>query len=209
MVEAQLQYHKDLMHILVIHESQLALYDSLKLECEKQVLLLRHAHYPVNHLALTSRNNVETVMIKYTSLHVFSFKLLHVFCFMFQWIVEEPAAPISHATFSCDSQLVYASFMDGTVRVFTSNLQLQCQINPNAYLPPDVSSASHPLVIAAHPQEPNQFAIGLTDGTVVIIEPLESEDKWGMPPHVHNGLHTTATEGSLGIGRQLLPSEKA
>ncbi|XP_070669772.1 topless-related protein 1 isoform X1 [Malus domestica] len=162
MVEAQLQYHKDLMHILVIHESQLALYDSLKLECEKQ------------------------------------------------WIVEEPAAPISHATFSCDSQLVYASFMDGTVRVFTSNLQLQCQINPNAYLPPDVSSsASHPLVIAAHPQEPNQFAIGLTDGTVVIIEPLESEDKWGMPPHVHNGLHTTATEGSLGIGRQLLPSEKA
>ncbi|XP_068312754.1 topless-related protein 1-like isoform X2 [Pyrus communis] len=153
MVETQLQYHKDLMHILVIHESQLAIYETSKLECEKQ------------------------------------------------WIVEESAAPISHATFSCDSQLVYASFMDGTVRIFTSNLQLQCQINPNAYFPADVSScsASHPLVVAAHPQEPNQFAIGLTDGAVIIFEPLKSEDKWGVPPPVDNGLHTT-NEGSLGIG---------
>lgn len=70
------------------------------------------------------------------------------FCFMFQWNVEEPAAPISHATFSCDSQLVYASFMDGTVRVFTSNLQLQCLINPNAYIPPDVRWLTFPCYIS-------------------------------------------------------------
>lgn len=58
------------------------------------------------------------------------------------------------------------------------------------------SSASYPLVVAAHPQEPNQFAVGLTDGAVVIVEPLESEDKWGVPPPVDNGLqsvfHTTS-----------------
>lgn len=66
------------------------------------------------------------------------FKTLHVLCFMFQWVIGESSAPISYATFSCDSQLVYASFLDGTVRVFAaSNLQVQCQINPNAYLPPN------------------------------------------------------------------------
>lgn len=57
----------------------------------------------------------------------------------FQWIVKESSAPISHAIFSCDSQLIYASFLDGTVRVFGAlNLQLQCQINPTAYVPFDV-----------------------------------------------------------------------
>ncbi|KAM1465000.1 hypothetical protein ACFX1X_044173 [Malus domestica] len=41
--------------------------------------------------------------------------------------------------------------------------------------------------------------IGLTDGAVMIFEPLKSEEKWGVPPPVDNGLHTT-NEGSLGIG---------
>ncbi|TQD73855.1 hypothetical protein C1H46_040605 [Malus baccata] len=140
--DAQLQYHKDLMHILVIHESQLAIYETSKLECEKQ------------------------------------------------WILEESAAPISHATFSCDSQSVYASFTDGTVRIFTSNFNCNARLTPMPIF--------H-LMSAAHTQEPNQFAIGLTDGAVIIFEPLKSEDKWGVPPPVDNGLHTT-NEGSLGIG---------
>lgn len=41
------------------------------------------------------------------------------------------------------------------------------------------SSRVYPLVVAAHPSEPNQFALGLTDGGVCLIEPLESEGKWG------------------------------
>lgn len=45
----------------------------------------------------------------------------------------------------------------------------------------------YPLVIAAHPQEPNQFAVGLTDGDIHVFEPLESEGKWGAPPPVENG----------------------
>jgi hypothetical protein len=45
----------------------------------------------------------------------------------------------------------------------------------------------HPLVIAAHPQEPNQFALGLSDGGVHVFEPLESEGKWGVPPPAENG----------------------
>lgn len=45
----------------------------------------------------------------------------------------------------------------------------------------------YPLVIAAHPSEPNQFALGLTDGGIHVLEPVESEGKWGTSPPVENG----------------------
>ncbi|KAJ7958799.1 Topless-related protein [Quillaja saponaria] len=104
-----------------------------------------------------------------------------------QWVIGESSAPITHAVFSCDSELVYSSFLDGVVRIFaTSTLQLQCQINPTAYLTFDVSKRVFPLVVAAHPQYPNQFAMGLTNGEVQIFEPLESEGKWGVSPPIEN-----------------------
>jgi hypothetical protein len=37
------------------------------------------------------------------------------------------------------------------------------------------SSSVHPVVVAAHPSEACQFALGLTDGGVYVLEPLESE----------------------------------
>ncbi|KAI7987452.1 Protein TOPLESS [Camellia lanceoleosa] len=96
-----------------------------------------------------------------------------------QCVIGEFYARISHATFSCDSQLVYASFVDGTVLIYdASDFHIRCEINPTAYLPSDISSKVYPVTIAAHPQEPNQFALGLTDGSVVVIEPLESTGKW-------------------------------
>ncbi|KAL6497091.1 hypothetical protein OROGR_029020 [Orobanche gracilis] len=138
--ETRVQFHQDQIHFLVVHETQLAIYETTKLECVKQ------------------------------------------------WAPRESSAPISHATFSCDSQLVYASFVDATVCIFTaSHLRLRCRINPSAYLASSVSSNVHPLVIAAHPQETNQFALGLSDGSVHVFEPLESEGKWGVPPPVENG----------------------
>ena len=36
----------------------------------------------------------------------------------------------------------------------------------------------HPTVVAAHPQKPNQFALGLTDGGVVVIDPPEPKRTW-------------------------------
>ncbi|KAI5337505.1 PREDICTED: topless-related [Prunus dulcis] len=138
--DTRVQFHQDQMHFLVVHETQLAIYETTKLECVKQ------------------------------------------------WVPRDSAAPISHATFSCDSQLVYASFLDATVCVFSAaNLRLRCRINPSVYLPANVSNNVQPLVIAAHPQEPNQFALGLSDGAVHVFEPLESEGKWGVPPPVENG----------------------
>lgn len=54
----------------------------------------------------------------------------------------------------------------------------------------------HPLVIAAHPSEPNQFALGLTDGGVYVLEPLESEGRWGSPPPTENGAGPSTAQGA-------------
>ncbi|CDP17223.1 unnamed protein product [Coffea canephora] len=110
-----------------------------------------------------------------------------------QWVPQDVlSAPISYAAYSCNSQLVYASFCDGNIGVFDADtLRLRCRVAPSAYLSQAVlngSQAVYPLVIAAHPQDPNQFAIGLTDGSVKVIEPQESEGKWGVTPPVDNGI---------------------
>ncbi|GMH30687.1 hypothetical protein Nepgr_032530 [Nepenthes gracilis] len=104
-----------------------------------------------------------------------------------QWFSPE-RGPITHAMYSCDSQSIYASFEDGSVSVLSaSNLRFRCRINPSAYLSPNPSMRVYPLVIAAHPSEPTQFALGLTDGGVCVLEPLESEGRWGTPPPAENG----------------------
>ncbi|KAH9715465.1 protein TOPLESS [Citrus sinensis] len=89
--DTRVQFHQDQIHFLVVHETQLAIFETTKLECVKQ------------------------------------------------WVPRESSAPITHATFSCDSQLVYACFLDATVCVFSAaNLKLRCRINPSAYLPAGV-----------------------------------------------------------------------
>lgn len=42
------------------------------------------------------------------------------------------------------------------------------------------------MVVASHPSEPNQFAVGLSDGGVHVLEPPE-EGKWGSLPTLENG----------------------
>lgn len=143
--DTQVQFHKDQIHFLVVHETQLSVHEFTELKCLQQ------------------------------------------------WVAGESSSPISHATFSCDSQLIYAGFLDGVIRIFnTANLQVRCQINPTAYLPTNVSGMVYPQVVAAHPQEVNQFAVGLTDGEVVMLEPTEADGRWGVPqsppPPAENGL---------------------
>ncbi|GJT57836.1 topless-related protein 3-like protein [Tanacetum coccineum] len=104
-----------------------------------------------------------------------------------QWLPQDNlSAPISYASYSCNSQLVYASFCNGNIGVFDADtLKLRCRIAPSVYLPtsvPNGNQAPYPLVVAAHPQEQSQFAVGLTDGSVKVIEPSEAEGKWGLNP---------------------------
>ncbi|XWS08546.1 hypothetical protein CRYUN_Cryun40dG0011800 [Craigia yunnanensis] len=120
---------------------------------------------------------------------------------MRQWMQQEVlSSPISSAAFSCNSQLVYATFTDGNIGVFdTDSLRLRCRIAPSAYISPALSNSQtvHPLVVVAHPQEANQLAVGLTDGSVKVIEPSEAERKWGLPVPVdygtENGRMTTSS----------------
>ncbi|KAK3025864.1 hypothetical protein RJ639_042293, partial [Escallonia herrerae] len=114
-----------------------------------------------------------------------------------QWVPREASGPITHATYSCDSQSIYVTFEDGSVGVLTaSTLRLRCRVNPASYLPANPSARLYPLVIAAHPSDPNQFALGLTDGGVYVLEPLESEGKWGTSPPVENGVGPSTTSGA-------------
>ncbi|GAB2300307.1 Topless- protein 4 [Dionaea muscipula] len=144
LADTRVQFHQDQMHLLAVHETQIAIYEAPKLECLKQ------------------------------------------------WVPQE-RGPITHATYSCDSQSIYASFEDGSVSILTaSNLRLRCRINPSAYLPPNPSMRVFPLVIAAHPSEPTQFALGLTDGGVCVLEPLEPDGQWGTAPPAENGAGSSA-----------------
>ncbi|WCJ30023.1 Protein TOPLESS [Euphorbia peplus] len=114
-----------------------------------------------------------------------------------QFFPREATGPITHATYSCDSELIYVSFEDGSVGILTTTLRMRCRINAAAYLPPNPSLRVYPLVIAAHPTDPNQIALGLTDGGVHVLEPLELEGKWGTsPPHENGAAGPSAASAS-------------
>lgn len=52
----------------------------------------------------------------------------------------------------------------------------------------------YPHAIAAHPLKPTQFAVGLTNGEVYIIEPNELGDTWAvLPPDEIVGDQPTST----------------
>ncbi|XP_073121114.1 topless-related protein 4-like [Henckelia pumila] len=99
-----------------------------------------------------------------------------------QWFPERSSPATTDATFSSDGHSIYATFNDGSVGIFIAPaLQIRCRINPTAYIVlPTPSSRIYPLAVAAHPSEPNQFAVGLTDGAVCVLEPLGTEETWGI-----------------------------
>ncbi|KAL3613110.1 Topless-related protein 3 [Castilleja foliolosa] len=127
-----------------------------------------------------------------------------------QWVPQDGlSAPISCATYSCNSQLVFASFYDGGIGVFDADtLRLRCRVAPSAYLSQPGSQSVYPVAVAAHPQEPNQLAVGLTDGSVKVIEPTESDSKWGVSPPADNGvINGRAAGGSSSAANNHAPEQ--
>ncbi|TYI22654.1 hypothetical protein ES332_A06G118300v1 [Gossypium tomentosum] len=124
------QFHQDQVHFLVVHETQLSIYEAKELGCVQQ------------------------------------------------WIPED-STRILQATLSCDSQMVFACFIGGIVSIFgASDLQLKCQILPISYLPYTPRGNVHPNAVAANPHKPTQFAVGLTDGAVIVFEPQKPGNSW-------------------------------
>ncbi|KAJ0802366.1 putative transcription factor WD40-like family [Helianthus annuus] len=141
--ETKVQFHNDQRHLLVVHESQIAIYDH-QLECLKL------------------------------------------------WSPRESlSAPISSAIYSCDGLLLFTGFSDGAVGIFDADsLRLRCRVAPSAYISSSISSSNntaYPMVIAAHPSDPNQFALGMSDGSVHVIEPADADPKWGGSAPQENG----------------------
>ncbi|KAK3436794.1 hypothetical protein EUGRSUZ_C01417 [Eucalyptus grandis] len=149
LADTRVQFHVDQIHLLVVHQTQIATCEAPKLERLKQ------------------------------------------------WDTREASAPITDATYSCNGQSIYVSFEDGSISVLSaSTLRLICCINPAAYILPKPSLKVYSLVIIAHPLEPNQFALGLTDGSVYVLEPLESEGGWSGSPPVENSAGPSTTFGA-------------
>ncbi|XP_038711206.1 topless-related protein 4-like isoform X2 [Tripterygium wilfordii] len=147
--DTRVQFHNDQIHLLAVHETQIALYEAPKLGCLKQ------------------------------------------------WFPREASGPISHASYSCDSQSIYVCFKDGSIGALTaSTLRLRCRISAAAYM--TSTPKTYPVVIAAHPSDPNQFALGLSDGGVHVLEPSEAEGKWGTAGPIENSFGPNATPGTGG-----------
>ncbi|KAI3692210.1 hypothetical protein L6452_32021 [Arctium lappa] len=159
--ETKVQFHNDQRHVLVVHESQIAIYD-YQLEC----------------LRLWSPR-------------------------------ESLSAPISSAIYSCDGLLLFTGFSDGAVGVFDADsLRLRCRIAPSAYISSSISSSNstaYPVVIAAHPSDPNQFALGMSDGSVHVIEPADADPKWGGSAPQENGTLASSNPSNSAMNSQ--PSE--
>lgn len=66
------------------------------------------------------------------------------------------------------------------------------------------SGNTFPVVIAAHPSDPNQFALGMSDGAVHVMEPSDGEAKWGGMTSQENGV-LPSIPSSSGMNSQ--PSE--
>ncbi|KAG2390088.1 Topless-related protein [Vigna angularis] len=95
-----------------------------------------------------------------------------------EWVPEIPQL-ISQATFSSNGHIVYSILVDGTVTIFdATNFEIHCRISTSSYLPPISSLSIYPISIAAHPQKPNQFVVGLTDGSVYVFEPQKPGGDW-------------------------------
>ncbi|KAK9279059.1 hypothetical protein L1049_012734 [Liquidambar formosana] len=101
-------------------------------------------------------------------------------------VLQESNHPITHATYSCDGQSIYASFKDGSVGVYVSStLGLRCLINLAAYTQPDPRFIL--LLLRLIHLNPTNLPWDSLSGRVHVLEPLESVGEWGIPPPPEDG----------------------
>ncbi|KAG0604323.1 hypothetical protein M758_10G162600 [Ceratodon purpureus] len=93
-----------------------------------------------------------------------------------QWVPQSPfTAAITDATYSCDGQHVYVGFADGSVGYLDAEFRGQYAFVPPIHPPLGASgSTAYPVAIAAHPKIRAQFALGMSDGSVIVVEHARS-----------------------------------
>jgi len=155
--DTMVQFHYDGTHLLVVHESQLAIYD-WQLECLCSVSHSQHFHNNIfaslsNHmlscLLSWSTNILHDLhhacrMLLIVSMH-YNKHITHWYLtfhnLTMQWFPRDaPPSPISSAVYSLGCLLVYAGFRDGAIGIFDAeSLTLKCRIAPSAYIPSSIS----------------------------------------------------------------------
>lgn len=164
-------------------DTQIVVWDSVTWEKRKSTVLQISVGWLASDLSETNveldKDQTHFLAVHETQLAIYETTTLRR---VKQWTIANFCTRISHATYSCDSQLVYAAMRDGILLILgASDLAPRFEIDPSAYLPPRLSCYVDPVVVAAHPQKPYQFALGLSNGGVVVIEPdYESQAKWAI-----------------------------
>ncbi|KAL1556895.1 protein TOPLESS-RELATED PROTEIN 2-like [Salvia divinorum] len=78
---------------------------------------------------------------------------------------------------------------------------------PSAYISSASNGNPFPIVIAAHPTDLNQFALGMSDSAVHVIEPSDAETKWGgSTSHDNGGLPSIPSSSALNSQPSETPS---
>ncbi|KAL8230398.1 hypothetical protein R6Q57_000176 [Mikania cordata] len=134
--ETRVHFNPAHTHFMVVHETQIAVYDQLKMDS------------------------------------------------CMQWVPRLDGGSIADAIYSCNGESIFVCIEDGSVCILMANhLKLRCRINYSAYMQSKHNAIRVcPKVIAAHPCEPNQLALGLSDGGVYVLEPLEVHKEWDSDP---------------------------
>ncbi|KAJ6743723.1 PROTEIN putative-RELATED [Salix viminalis] len=78
----------------------------------------------------------------------------------FKWSPGDFGAPISHATFSCDGQMVHASFEDGVVSIFDAPAQMYCLVFSST----QTTMADHWSMLLSYNDPPPLLTMTFSDG---------------------------------------------
>ncbi|XP_031129869.1 protein TOPLESS-like isoform X2 [Ipomoea triloba] len=161
-------------------DAQIVVWDCNKWEKQRSAVLQISPDWSPTELSETiiqfHQDQKRFLAVHETQLSIYEACTLHC---VKQWTMRNFCTRICHATFSCNNQFVYAVMRDGIVLILdASHLCPRFEIDPSTYIPSDIRWNGVPLVIAAHPGKPNQFALGLSDGGVLVVEPQKSEDEW-------------------------------
>ncbi|KAG0559593.1 hypothetical protein KC19_10G116800 [Ceratodon purpureus] len=106
-----------------------------------------------------------------------------------EWVPQSPfTAAITDATYSCTGHRVFVGFADGSVAYLDSKFRPRRRLVPPIHPPLGASgSTAYPVAIAAHPKIRCQFALGMSDGSVIVVElrraPADKEPGSGEGSH--------------------------
>uniref|UniRef100_A0A1J3E5Q6 Topless-related protein 4 n=1 Tax=Noccaea caerulescens TaxID=107243 RepID=A0A1J3E5Q6_NOCCA len=101
---------------------------------------------------------------------------------LLQWVSDESDGAITCAAYSSDGEIIYVGSRSGSIKILDSKtFRTICKINLTAFTRPILSIIRlevYPTVVAAHPSHPRQISVGLSNGKVIVLQPLD-RGGWG------------------------------